>query len=301
MIIIIIEHLKETTRLTSSEQVLAEFILEYPRLVVNISLDELSNQCHVSQATIIRLCKKVGTKGFSEFKVKLASELTAFALDEKEISVDLPIPEGSSTEDVADIFYNLSIRTLEYEYKALDFPSIKKAAQTINEADIVYLFGRGESLIIAEDLHYKLIRLGISSILEPLNGFQEAISIQNDNNPSIKKVAIVISQYSNSHQIHYTIDELVTNSIPFILVTSTSDSWPYDKIAKVTLRVNSSESRYKMGSFISRNSMLYILDCVFGELFTLNYKENKNNLSKFAKRKMERKYFYKSDRNKKGI
>lgn len=92
MIIIIIEHLKETTRLTSSEQVLAEFILEYPRLVVNISLDELSNQCHVSQATIIRLCKKVGTKGFSEFKVKLASELTAFALDEKEISVDLPIP-----------------------------------------------------------------------------------------------------------------------------------------------------------------------------------------------------------------
>lgn len=291
----IFDNLKQTNNLTNTENVIASFILNYPRIVVNISLEELSEQCHVSQASIIRLCKKLGVKGFSDFKVKLASELTSFALDGKKLSVDLPIPEGATTEEIANTFYRLSLQALEYEYKALKPSDIKKAAQLINNADVTYIYGRGESLIIAEDLHYKMIRLGLTSVLESLHGFQEAQSFWNDSHTNINKTAIVISQYSNSHQTHYIIDELVTNNIPFILLTASKNAWPYEKLAHVTLRINSAESRYKMGSFTSRNAMLYVLDCVFGELFSLNYKKNSNNLFTFAKRKTERDYFYKNN------
>ncbi|MBO0458155.1 MurR/RpiR family transcriptional regulator [Enterococcus hulanensis] len=291
----IFDKLQKTKNLTNTEEIIASFILNFPRIVVNISLEELSEQCHVSQASIIRLCKKFGVKGFSEFKVKLASELTSFALDGKMLSVDLPIPEGSSTEDIADTFYYLSMQSLEYEYKALNIADVKRAAQLIHNADITYIYGRGESLIIAEDLHYKLIRLGLTSVLESMNGFQEAQSFTIDKHSTISKVAIVISQYSNSHQVHYIIDELVTNNIPFILLTASKDSWPFDKLAKVTLRVHSTESRYKMGSFTSRNAMLYVLDCVFGELFNINYEKNRDNLFSFAKRKTERDYYYRKN------
>lgn len=290
----IFDKLKQTKILTNTEQVIASFILDYPRIVVNISLEELSEQCHVSQASIIRLCKKLDTKGFSDFKVKLASELTSFALDGKRLSVDLPIPEGASTEEIANTFYSLSMQALEYEYKALNLSDIKRSAQLINDADITYVYGRGGSLIVAQDLHYKLIRLGLTSVLEPLNGFQEAQSFSTDTHSNVNRVAVVISQYSNSHQVHYIIDELVTNNIPFILLTASENAWPYDKLARVTLRVNSTESRYKMGSFTSRNAMLYILDCVFGELFSINYAKNSDNLFSFAKRKTERDYFYKN-------
>jgi DNA-binding MurR/RpiR family transcriptional regulator len=292
----IFDNLKEPSNLTNTENVIASFILNYPRIVVNISLEELSEQCHVSQASIIRLCKKLGVKGFSDLKVKLASELTSFALDGKSISVDLPIPEGATTEEIANTFYRLSLQALEYEYKALKPSDIKKAAQLINNTDVTYIYGRGESLIIAEDLHYKMIRLGLTSVLESLHGFQEAQSFWNDSHTNINKAAIVISQYSNSHQTHYIIDELVTNHIPYILLTASKNAWPYEKLAHVTLRINSAESRYKMGSFTSRNAMLYVLDCVFGELFSLNYKKNSNNLTTFAKRKTERDYFYKSNK-----
>lgn len=199
----IFDKLQEPKNLTSTEETIASFILEFPRIVVNISLEELSEQCHVSQASIIRLCKKLGVKGFSEFKVKLASELTSFALDGKMLSVDLPIPEDASTEDIADTFYYLSRQSLEYEYKALNIANVKRAAQLIHNADITYIYGRGESLIIAEDLHYKLIRLGLTSVLESMNGFQEAQSFAVDKHSKINKVAVVISQYSNSHQVHY--------------------------------------------------------------------------------------------------
>lgn len=51
----IIEQLFERIKLTATEQQIADFIEANPRVVINLSLDELSEQCYVSQASIIRL------------------------------------------------------------------------------------------------------------------------------------------------------------------------------------------------------------------------------------------------------
>lgn len=74
----LIEQLFGKKKLTDSEKQIVDFIEANPRIVINLSLEELSEQCYVSQASIIRLCKKLGTKGFAEFKIRLASELSAF-------------------------------------------------------------------------------------------------------------------------------------------------------------------------------------------------------------------------------
>ena len=91
----------------------------------------------------------------------------------------------------------------------------------------------------------------------------------------------MVSQYCNSPQVHYIIDELMSANIPFVLVTAAEKAWPYDKFAQVTLRISCTESRYKMGSFASRNAFLYLLDCLYGTMFSLNYEQNKQNLSAF--------------------
>lgn len=59
MIILIIEQLTNHDKLTNSEQAIVEFIQRDPRIVVNLSLEELSQHCYVSQASIIRFCKKL--------------------------------------------------------------------------------------------------------------------------------------------------------------------------------------------------------------------------------------------------
>ena len=40
--------------------------------------------------------------------------------------------------------------------------------------------------------------------------------------------------------------------------------------------------------------MLYLLDCLYGQIFALDYETNKNNLTLFSQRKIERSYFYDS-------
>lgn len=286
----IIEQLSYNKKLTETEKRIAKFVQDYPRVTINLSLDELSQECFVSQASIIRMCKKLGTRGFADFKIQLASELSTFALDGQQIPVDIPIHADMSCDDIAKTFYNLSHQALEYTFNNLDMKAVKEAANLLAKADIVQLYGRGESLVIAEDFHYKLIRIGINSNLETLNGFQEVNN--GHTNVKISKVALIISQYCNSHQLQYVLDELMSCNTPFILLTAAENAWPYDRFAEVTLRIKCSESRYKMGSFASRTAMLYLLDCVYGQMFALNYEQNMDNLISFSKRKAERIYYY---------
>ncbi len=47
-----------------------------------------------------------------------------------------------------------------------------------------------------------------------------------------------------------------------------------------------------MGSFASRTAILFLLDCLYGEIFSRQYQKNKENLASFSKRKTEREYYY---------
>lgn len=292
MLFISFEKLSASDSFTSSEAQIVSFVESYPRIVINMSLQELSQACHVSAASVIRFSKKLGARGFADFKIRLAQELNNFSMNDETVSVDIPIREGSSCQEIARTFYNLSVQTLKSTFHDLDYDAIEKAASLLNSADSIHLFGRGESLVIAEDFHYKLLRLGIHSVLESLNGFQDVYS--NRQNSRYKTVALVISQYCNSQHTKYIIDELMSTHTPMILLTAASNAWPYDKYADVTLRIANAESRYKMGSFASRTAFQFLLDCVFGQLFSLRYKYNSNNLEQSSRRRAAREYYYKT-------
>lgn len=288
-----IEQLFGKKKLTSSEKQIIEFIDSNPRLVISLSLEELSEKCYVSQASIIRLCKKLGTKGFAEFKIRLASEINAFVHNNKDIHIDVPLSPDMAGKDIAETFFNLTSQSLQTAFHNLDYNALRRAALMLSRADMVHIYGRGESLILAEDFHYKLTRIGKLSTLESLNGFPEAKCLLS--NPKLNQVALVISHYCNSRQIHYIVDELVSSKIPFILVTAVEKAWPYENFAAATLRIPCTESRFKMGSFASRTGILFLLDCLYGQIFSLDYETNKNNLTQFSQRKVERSYFYSTD------
>lgn len=285
-----VEQIFGRLNLTSTEKQIVDFIEANPRIVINLPLDELSEQCYVSQASVIRFCKKLGMKGFADFKIKLASQLSTFAANGQSIHVDMPIGENADRPEIAETFYHLTAQALKTTYDSLDYQALREAARLLAKADIVHIYGRGESQILAEDFHYKLIRIGMHSTMEPQNGFEEAKCLQSS--ARISQAALIVSHYCNSRHIHYIVDELMSSKIPFVLITAAENAFPYDTFAAVTLRVTNAESRFKMGSFASRTAMTFLLDCLYGQIFSLQYERNRDNLNLFSRRKVERSYFY---------
>jgi len=130
LLFISFEKLSASDSFTSSEAQIVSFVESYPRIVINMSLQELSQACHVSAASVIRFSKKLGARGFADFKIRLAQELNNFSMNDETVSVDIPIREGSSCQEIARTFYNLSVQTLKSTFHDLDYDAIEKAASS---------------------------------------------------------------------------------------------------------------------------------------------------------------------------
>ena len=61
--------------LTKTEKKIANFLLaDQNYLIINMTLQELSKELGLGEASIIRFCRKMGFRGFQDLKVSLAIE-----------------------------------------------------------------------------------------------------------------------------------------------------------------------------------------------------------------------------------
>src|ERR1700691_6727353 len=61
--------------LRAAEQRVADFILKHPDELIYLTVTELAERTNTSESTVVRLCQKIGYKGYQEFKIVLARDL----------------------------------------------------------------------------------------------------------------------------------------------------------------------------------------------------------------------------------
>ena len=130
-----------------TQQKLGEFVLGDPAKVLYLTITELARESETSEASVTRLCRTLGCKGYNEFKMALA----------------LDIQQGQPTQrsgDEIDNVVNESVQALLDTAKLLDRALLEQAAQALHQADAVQIYGVAASAILGEYLHYKLLRLG---------------------------------------------------------------------------------------------------------------------------------------------
>lgn len=266
---ILMNKLKETEIFTYSELQIVEFILENPKLVTEVTIEKLADMTFSSPSSVVRLCKKLGMKGYADFKIKLASEVNSFSITGDRIRVDIPVGRNDSKEDIAKSFLNLHYQALLDTYNTLDLDGLQKIADAIYNADAINLRGVGESLLIAEDFHIKLRRLGMTIFSDAVIGHN------NYENRKIKKqVALIVSHYADRYELRSQINEFHEFNIKVILLCANKNS-PLLKMADYVILLDNEEDRSeKLGSFASRTAMAYVLDCIYAMLFLKDYQRN---------------------------
>ena len=66
---------RQYTELTKSEKKIADYILNTPHKIINMSVQDLSNEINTSTASIVRFSKKMTEKGFQELKIAISRYL----------------------------------------------------------------------------------------------------------------------------------------------------------------------------------------------------------------------------------
>jgi len=139
---------QELSGFSPTQRKLGEYVLGDPARVLYLTITELARESDTSEASVTRLCRTLGCKGYTEFKMALA------------LDVQRGQAPRAQNGDALDALVDESVQALRDTAQLLDRAMLERAAQTLHQAGSVQIYGVAASAIIGEYLHYKLLRLG---------------------------------------------------------------------------------------------------------------------------------------------
>jgi len=140
----------------SAEKKVADYILGNPEQAVMMNVSELSRQSGVSDATVIRMCKRIECEGYYQMKIMLSNNLGKTQL--------LQYTDSNSKADVLSNLFQVFARNMLKLAESLDVQALRTSVDLIKKAGVVHLVAAGNTSPIACDLGFRLGRLlGIKS------------------------------------------------------------------------------------------------------------------------------------------
>lgn len=141
--------------LRTSEQKVADFILQDPSQAVDLNMGGLANAADVSEPTVMRFCSAVGFEGFSSFKMAL---VRALALGQHSTVTSIHPEENLS--DLISKMFNYTISGLDRVRNLIDQKAIDQAIDLLLSSKEVIFIGAGSSGIVAQDAQQKFPLFG---------------------------------------------------------------------------------------------------------------------------------------------
>ncbi|MGO4538403.1 MurR/RpiR family transcriptional regulator [Paenibacillus sp. 2TAB19] len=144
--------------LTKAEKKVADFVRNNPEEAVMATVTDLSEQAGVGETSVIRFCRKLGFRGYHEFKLSIAQDLVNLpSVSNVEIEVE---------DDTMTKARKLTARNEMMLKNTLDLINpgdLDRAVNRMIAANKIYIYGVGSSGITALDLHYRLMRIGMNA------------------------------------------------------------------------------------------------------------------------------------------
>lgn len=245
--------------LRPAEQRVAQAVLDDPAGVSESSITTVAKRCDTSETTVLRFCRAIGLAGYPELRIALAR---AAQWEENDQEGGAPSTgKISATDTLAEVVNKTTYadaRAITDTARALDLAVLEKVVDALSAAHRIDIFGTGASALVAQDLHYKLHRIGRVSFTwtDPHMALTGAAVLGSDD------LAI---GFSNSGTTIDTIDVLKMahrHGATTVAITN-FDRSPISKVADLVLVTAAHEATFRSGAMSSRIAQLALVDCIF--------------------------------------
>ena len=173
----ILQQLKEN-HYTESEQQVIDYLLDHLEDLTLLSINDLAKKSYTSNATIIRLCHKVGYQGYRQFKLALLQELEANKYMVSQVDYTIPFQVNETSEQIIQNMFSLYQESIQQVYHHLSIETLNKIATLMVQKKRVFIYGYGDSQITAANFINKLAKLNLFPVLATQYGEEIYISKQ---------------------------------------------------------------------------------------------------------------------------
>lgn len=231
--------------LTHSEQKVAAYVLENLEKVIYYSVTDLSIEVGVGETTVLRFCRKIGLKGYQEFKLRIAQNL----------------PEethGNDAENHNNLIERIAsntIDTINNTSSMVDETTLEEAINMLSNAKSINFFGVGTSGITAMDAKTRFLRIGkkIEALVDPHLQAMTASTLTEED------VVVGLSISGSTRDTIESLEIAKNKGAKVIAITYYSRS-PITQFADIVLPGGAKESPLEGGSLTAKISQLFIVD-----------------------------------------
>jgi DNA-binding MurR/RpiR family transcriptional regulator len=247
---------------------IADYVLAQPDRIVSMSVTELSEATGVSEGSIINFCRGIGLSGFQQMKLSLAQEIVQPV---QYIHEDLARSDDMDT--ICRKVFHSGIQALRDTLSVLDLGALAGAVDAIRAARRVEVYGIGSSAPIAEDTHYRMMRIGLDARVV-VDSHIQAISASRCD-PGV--AVLTISHSGATHETVAATRLAHEAGAKTIVITNFARS-PIQAHADVVLFTMARETNFRTEAMTSRIAQLCVVDALIAALALADYERSTETL-----------------------
>ena len=249
-------------------QRIADYILAQPDEIVGLSITELAEAVGVSEGSVVNFCRGIGLSGFQHLKLSLARETVQ--------SVQFIHEDVARDDDMGTIcrkVFHSGIQALRDSLSVLDPVALQQAVDIIRAAKRVEVYGIGSSAPIAEDTHYRMLRIGLDARVV-VDSHVQAISASRCD-PDV--AVLTISHSGATHETVASTRLAKEAGAKTIVITNFARS-PIQAYADVVLFTMARETSFRTEAMTSRIAQLCVVDALIAALALADYERSTETL-----------------------
>jgi DNA-binding MurR/RpiR family transcriptional regulator len=238
--------------LNPTERLIADCILADPERVITSSIAEIKSRSGASVGSIVGFCRRLGLKGFAEFKITLAQDLAQSGLPGMEE------PQGGS---VAEKVFYCHAQSLIETLQANPASAFERAIEILERARRIEFFSIGLSYPVAYTAYSKFALLGLTASTEADSHMQliKATQLRSGD------VAFGISCSGATRETVQCLEVAKAKGAATISLTNAMNS-PITACSDLCFYATPSEINYFQAPLASRVTQLAVIDALFVSL-----------------------------------
>ncbi len=264
----IFARLEDDREFSENERIVAAYILRDPVRFLEQGGKEIERECFVSQATIYRLCEKLGLAGLSELKVKVSGSLKDY-LSRKgtDFDYDFPVKRGQTLYEAVNGLREDYEETVRETAGLFQTEELGRAVEAMRKAKVIDVYTSAGNIFFAENFQFQMREIGVP-VQVPVEEYQQRLTAASGDGSHF---AVVISFGGRGMLTDGICRLLRENGTPFLLISS-REYRPEEPKPDFHIFLASGENHFhKMSSFSTRLSLLFVLDVLYTGYFQTDY------------------------------
>lgn len=154
----ILEQMRSEGDFTDTEKNIIQYILSDPSSLKEGTIGNIAQNTYSSNATIVRLCKKLGFQGIRDFRQALLVELESKKYIVNSVDYTVPFETKETTDSIINRMYSLYKEGIDLLQSRIDPGQMERIAECLTQSDRIFIMGFGDAKIAVKEFINKMVR-----------------------------------------------------------------------------------------------------------------------------------------------